>query len=69
MIDEIVVEREYKSHMFTYAATGNTTVKTICRNVCFVLGGILGIPRKDTIEEMNRYVDFTQYKKLGEINE
>lgn len=59
MLDEDVVWAEYSSHMYTYACTGSKVVKDICRNVCFVLGYILEIPRKDTISEMNKYVDNT----------
>ena len=59
MLDERYIIGEYKSHMYTYAGTASKDVKLICKNVCFVLGGILEIPRKDTIKEMNSYVDNT----------
>ena len=47
------VEEEYYSHIEVYRAVDNIGAKHACKNICYVLGHILGIKREDTNKALN----------------
>lgn len=46
-------EEEYYSHIDVYRSVNNIDAKNTCKNICYVLGHILGIKREDTNKALN----------------
>ena len=44
---EYKIKEEYYSHIDVYRSVNNIDTKNTCKNICYVLGHILGIKRKD----------------------
>ena len=49
------VEEEYYSHIDVYRSVNNIDAKHTCKNICYVLGHILGIKREDTNKALNEW--------------